>query len=283
MQIFQIVDIENKVKEYLEEEEDYNLCPYGIKANNKLYFYGHIEEKGFFVIDKEGIFMSRNEIIPVFKDFVQSWTILTDNYKHFEYCATKRSLSSFEKLKFNMENFQYKFKWKIRELEDEISNVNHMLSAIFNGQNQLKEKIKDVQTFKSEKFEEKLYLEEEEINQLISLNSEMNWILYQQAQSIDNAFDSLGQIYSFITKEFTFREKYLNFTIIALTKLIEHFTSAKTIQQNKESLKTFEENHNGNYIGFPQGETGFHMFNKNMQNKFNADFTSIYIPKLINK
>ncbi|WP_017727554.1 hypothetical protein [Halalkalibacterium ligniniphilum] len=277
-----LIDVEDHVKRLLKEDDEYELCPYGLTLNNRNYYYGYITEKGYFVIDENGSLVTKNEALPILKDFVQTGSILTESLEHFQKCVTKRPLAAFEKLSFNLEKINKKYSTPFRGFEDDLMNIKHMLTVIFDGQEQLKEKITELQTFKKEKIQERLFLEKGDINQLTLLNSEMNWILYKQALSLDNTMHSMKKIHEFISNEFTFGEKYLNLTVMPFNKLLEQFISQETVEQNRESLKTFEENHNGKYIQFPEGEIGFSLFDKNINKKSEVNFDTYFAPKLIN-
>lgn len=283
MQNVEVSDLKERINEFLHEDDEYELCPYGIKENEKIYYYGYIDEKGYFITDEDGTLVSKDEALLVFESFVHSWSILTHNLNHFLQCANKRPLSAFERLSYNLKKFSKKYLWKNTHLENDIKSVQHMLAVIFDGQDNLKEKAKQLETFKNEKFKESLHFEKDDIEQLVILNNEMNWILYQQTRSIEDTIASMKQILSSITNDFSFAHKYLNFTVLSTIKLMKQFTSEKTIEQNRESLKTFELNHNGNYITFPEGDIGLNQFNKNMNKRFEVEFNKLYVSKLFNR
>ncbi len=281
MQSIEVSELRDKISDFIQEDEDYQLCSYGILANDKMYYYGYSNEKKYFIVDMDGTLVSKEEALQTFDDFIYSWAILTDNLNHFIQCANKRPLSMFEKLSYNINKFSSN-KAKIRGVEDEVTAVKQMLATIFNGQEELKEKIKEAKEFKDTKFEESLHFTKEDIKQLILFNSQLNWILYLQAKSINESIEPMKKVYSYLKHEFGFVDNYLNFTHIALKQLLNHFTSETTINQNKESLKSFEENHNGNYVSFPNSEIGFTQFHKQMKKNFENEFNSIYVSNLYN-
>ncbi len=283
MQNVEVSDLKERMNEFLHEDDEYELCPYGIKDHEKIYYYGYINEKGYFIIYEDGTLVSKDEALLVFDAFVQSWSILTHKLNHYLQCATKRPLSTFENLSYSLKRFSKKHLWENRHLEHDIKSVQHMLAVVFDGQDTLKEKVKQLQTFKNEKFKESLLFEKNDIEHLANLDNEMNWTLYQQARSIEDAIVPMKKMLSSITNDFPFAKKYLNFTVLPLIKIMKQFTSEKTTEQNRESLKTFEMNHNGNHITFPEGDIGLNQFNKNMNKRFEVEFNKLYVSKLFNR
>ncbi len=282
MQTIERSDLKNKINSFLKKKSEYELCPYGIEINKRRYIEGYAKKQGCFIVDEKGTLISRNEALPIYKIFVQVWTIFTGNLPIFKQYAINRSLPGLENLSLIIDNLLNKYQsHQIKQLEQESKNLKSLLTVISDLQNSLKNLYEEFSLIKNEKSKEGMYIQYTDIKLAIDLSHKIKWVLYKQGQSIDEVISIMDKINQYIAKEFSFAKRYFDGEVITFKTILRKLSEDK--KKNQEIIKLFEVNPKGKHVKFAKSKLDYEQFVDNINKNFESDFEKRALPLLINK
>jgi hypothetical protein len=282
MQSIEISELKNRLKENFGEIENFELCEYGIEVNGESYFYGHVQEKGYFIVNKSGAMVSKEEAISVFKKFVLSNGIVSRTMNDIQQYV-KRPVDIFKNLYRRLQKFEDQLDRKILSLEEDIQSVQEMIDKASSGQKRLKEILDQLTLITNAKCQPGACLTKTDFDQMAKLSLEVDCILYQQGRSIKKAVTPMKNIRNFIKNELNIFERLFDLNLFTLDVILKQLTTDYIEIENRKSLQTFEQNPMGKALTVESGELDIKQLMQNSLDKFDYKFEHHFLPELLNK